>query len=240
MENLGEEIDSAWDAILTPKITVSAGIKEISLGEKVCQFNDTFRFFMTTTLNNPVYSPEVSAKVTIINFGITKKGLEEQLLAQVMLSENRELEKQKEEIVKQNSVDQKKLKEVEDNILYSLKNSSNDILMDENLIRKLEESKKTSSQINQQIAVSIETEKNIDQTRENYRDLAFHSSVLFFSINSLADIDSMYQYSLFWFESVFEQSLTLAEKNKDVDQRIKNIKEHFTFSLFKNVCQSLF
>lgn len=32
---------------------------------------------MTTTLGNPVYSPEISAKVTIINFGITPKGLEE-------------------------------------------------------------------------------------------------------------------------------------------------------------------
>lgn len=102
------------------------------------------------------------------------------------MSENRDLEKQKEEIVKKNSIDQKKLKEVEDNILISLKNSSADILMDENLIRKLDESKKTSTQINEQIKISIETEKNIDETRENYRDLAFHSSTLFFCINSLS------------------------------------------------------
>jgi hypothetical protein len=61
-----------------------------------------------------------------------------------MMNENKELEKLREEIVKKNSEDQKKLKDVEDNILISLKNSSVDILMDENLIRKLDESKKTS------------------------------------------------------------------------------------------------
>jgi len=61
-----------------------------------------------------------------------------------MMNENKELEKLREEIVKKNSEDQKKLKDVEDNILVSLKNSSVDILMDENLIRKLDESKKTS------------------------------------------------------------------------------------------------
>jgi hypothetical protein len=60
------------------------------------------------------------------------------------MNENKELEKLREEIVKKNSEDQKKLKDVEDNILVSLKNSSVDILMDENLIRKLDESKKTS------------------------------------------------------------------------------------------------
>jgi len=68
-----------------------------------------------------------------------------------MMSENAELENQKSEIVLKNSVDQKKLKEIEDNILYTLKNSSEDILMDETLIMKLEESKTTSKLINEQI-----------------------------------------------------------------------------------------
>jgi dynein heavy chain len=36
---------------------------------------------MTTTLTNPIFSPETSAKVSIINFGITLRGLEEQLIA---------------------------------------------------------------------------------------------------------------------------------------------------------------
>jgi len=36
---------------------------------------------MTTTMPNPHYSPETSVKVTIINFSITPKGLEEQMLA---------------------------------------------------------------------------------------------------------------------------------------------------------------
>lgn len=32
---------------------------------------------MTTTISNPVYSPETSVKVSIINFAITPSGLEE-------------------------------------------------------------------------------------------------------------------------------------------------------------------
>ena len=40
-------------------------------------YSDNFKFFMTTTLSNPHYSPETSVKVTIINFAITLFGLEE-------------------------------------------------------------------------------------------------------------------------------------------------------------------
>ena len=38
------------------------------------------RFYMTTKMSNPHYLPEVCIKVTIINFTVTKSGLEDQLL----------------------------------------------------------------------------------------------------------------------------------------------------------------
>jgi dynein heavy chain len=53
----------------------------IQIGDKNLSYNESFKFYMTTTLPNPHYSPETSVKVTIINFGITPIGLEEQMLA---------------------------------------------------------------------------------------------------------------------------------------------------------------
>jgi len=35
---------------------------------------------MTTKLSNPHYLPEICIKVTIINFSVTKQGLEDQIL----------------------------------------------------------------------------------------------------------------------------------------------------------------
>ncbi len=58
-----------------------------------------------------------------------------------MYSENREIENRKVEIVQANSDDKKKLKEIEDNILWSLQESKGDVLLDETLIMKLTESK---------------------------------------------------------------------------------------------------
>ena len=49
------------------------------------------------------------------------------------------------------------------------------------------------------------TEKEIDETRNGYKPVAIHSSILFFCISDLANIEPMYQYSLTWFINLFLQ-----------------------------------
>jgi dynein heavy chain len=63
----------------------------LKLGDAIIEYDKDFKFYMTTKLRNPHYLPEVSTKVTLINFMITFEGLSDQLLGIVVEKENPEL-----------------------------------------------------------------------------------------------------------------------------------------------------
>ena len=45
----------------------------IKLGDSVIPYHDDFKFYITTKLPNPHYTPEVSTKVTLMNFTLSPR-----------------------------------------------------------------------------------------------------------------------------------------------------------------------
>lgn len=97
----------------------------------------------------------------------------------------------------------RQLKEIEDKILKLVSEASEDILADEELINVLEQSKITSTAINERVAEAEKTAVVITEQRESYRVVACRGSILYFVIADLAMIDPMYQYSLEFFAKLF-------------------------------------
>ena len=65
------------------------------MGDKEVEYHPKFRLLMQTKLANPHYKPEMQAQATLINFTVTRDGLEDQLLAEVVATERPDLEKTK-------------------------------------------------------------------------------------------------------------------------------------------------
>ena len=53
-------------------------------------------------------------------------------------------------------------------------------------------------------------------------------------------VDPMYQYSLTWFRNLFVSSVKTSEHPLTIQERIEVLNDHFMFSIYRNVCRSLF
>lgn len=59
------------------------------------EYHPNFRLILHTKYFNPHYKPEMQAQCTLINFLVTRDGLEDQLLAAVVAKERPDLEQLK-------------------------------------------------------------------------------------------------------------------------------------------------
>ena len=133
-----EELDPSLEPIMS-KAVIKVGNRSImKLGDKEVEYNPDFRFYLTTKLNNPHYTPEISTKATIVNFCVKQQGLEEQLLGTVVRKERPELEMQKNDLVVAVAAGKRKLVELEDTILRMLSSATGSLLDDEELVLTLQ------------------------------------------------------------------------------------------------------
>ena len=73
LENIATELDPALEPILLRQTFKLAGSLVIKLGDGNIPYHEDFKFYITTKLPNPHYTPEVSVKVTLINFTLSPR-----------------------------------------------------------------------------------------------------------------------------------------------------------------------
>lgn len=130
---------------------------------QIVEYNPEFKLYIITELRNPHFAPEVAVKVTLLNFMITREGLQvchdhddgpgtlsflltqDQLLGILAAEEKPQLEEMKNKLILEGAKNKKLLKEIEDKILKVLSASQGNILEDETAIQILSSSKVLSS-----------------------------------------------------------------------------------------------
>nr|KAF6455665.1 dynein axonemal heavy chain 17 [Rousettus aegyptiacus] len=238
IENIGETVDPVLDPLLG-RNTIKKG-KYIKIGDKEVEYHPKFRLIMHTKYFNPHYKPEMQAQCSLINFLVTRDGLEDQLLAAVVAKERPDLEQLKANLTKSQNEFKIVLKELEDSLLARLSAASGNFLGDTALVENLETTKHTASEIEEKVQEAKVTEVKINEARENYRPAAERASLLYFILNDLNKINPIYQFSLKAFHVVFEMAIQKTSPADEVRQRVINLTDEITYSVYMYTARGLF
>uniref|UniRef100_A0A8D0NCH4 Dynein axonemal heavy chain 9 n=1 Tax=Sus scrofa TaxID=9823 RepID=A0A8D0NCH4_PIG len=238
IENLEESIDPVLGPLLGRDV-IKKG-RFIKIGDKECEYNPRFRLILHTKLANPHYQPELQAQATLINFTVTRDGLEDQLLAAVVSMERPDLEQLKSELTKQQNGFKITLKTLEDNLLSRLSSASGNFLGETALVENLEITKQTAAEVEKKVQEAQLTEVKINEAREHYRPAAARASLLYFIMNDLSRIHPLYQFSLKAFSTVFQKAVEKAAPDESLKGRVANLIDSITFSVYQYTTRGLF
>ena len=239
VEDLKENIDPILDPLLLKQFSIQDSSPVVKIGDFYKQYDKNFRMYLFTSLSNPHFSPEIYTKVAILNFTITEEGLGEQLLYLVCSKEIPRDTDERNRLTISSVEYIKNMQILEDKILELLKAGGSSILESEELINSLTQSKNLSIELEKKLTNTKNAEQRIIGFQANYKPVSKLSAILYFCIADLANIDNMYQFSLNWFLFIFKKALALADKSKDLNERVKHIILKFRELVYLGIYNSL-
>lgn len=134
----------------------------------------------------------------------------------------------------------KKVEELEINLLYRLNNTTGLLVDDLELLEVLQNTKLTAEEVMRQLDLAAETEIEINKAREEYRPVAERGALIYFLIQDMAQINSMYQSGLRQFLVLFDDSLASSEKVNNTHRRIANILKFMLMRMWKFSTRALY
>jgi dynein heavy chain len=203
--------------ILSKNIQGDSSHQYVKLGDKYIDIDRNFRMYLTCRLPNPKLSTLHFSYSKVINYTVTLKGLEEQLLSSLVKIERRELEEMRETLIQEIFENKQQQKLLEDSLLrelttstgfvfskltFGMKANSNkrfypsffffrNILDNTELIETLENTKIKVNEVIQALNLGERTRQDIEKLRDTYRLAARRGAVLYFSLVQMSSINSM-------------------------------------------------
>lgn len=206
--------------------------------------NCHFRLYMTTRLFLTEASAfdwyrRISKKMSLINFTLTEKAIEDCLLEIVVSRDQPEIQQRFDKTTAESANNRRILREEEDNILTILSSSRVNIVDDARAMETLDYSKNLSLEIMRREELARSINREINEIRCNYRPLANYCAALYETLLGLASINHMYRYSLDWFTRLYVRSIDRSMKSPMLEKRLNYLKASFTGILHETVRNSL-
>ena len=238
-----QEVDKI-EAILFPLLRLDL-VKQgprwtVQIGEKLIDFTETFKLYLCTRDSSIELPSNTKAVLNVVNFTVTRSGLEGQLLSLILNHERPELEQQKTEMLAKEENLKVQLADLEKKLLEELATAEGNLLENKSLIESLNNTKANSNDIGEALNKSHELQASLDEQREVYRELASQGACIYSLLQDLKKTNNMYQYSLSSFLSLFNKSLDLQDPPENLQTKLSVLSRRLVKIIFVYVSRSLF
>ena len=237
-----EEIDPILNPVLNREISKTGGRVLMRLGDQDIDFSPSFCLYLSTRDSSCRFSPDLCSRVTLINFTVTPGGLQNQCLSTVLKAERPEVDQERCEMLKLQGEYRTRLIYLEKSLLQALSDAQGNILDDDSIISTLERIKTESCDIEDKMEQQETLRIRVQQVTLFYEPLAQASSRIFFSLQSLGEINVLYQFSVQIFLHIFNRVVT---KNPNLDglqdtsARMQVLMQDIFVASFHHACLSL-
>uniref|UniRef100_A0A1B6E6Z8 Cytoplasmic dynein 2 heavy chain 1 n=2 Tax=Clastoptera arizonana TaxID=38151 RepID=A0A1B6E6Z8_9HEMI len=197
----------------------------------------SFRLFLTTRNIQADIESHISAVISKINFTTTEAGLAQQLVQCALKLEKPELEIRQQDLLRREEELKLSLDQLQQNVLQQLASSEGDILQNKELLRSLNETKQSSSDISESLAESSKLKANLITECGMYQPLAEYASKLYFSVGNLSKINNMYQISIPTILKLFQKTLSSCSNVDVITKKQKFLQAvylYFARSVYKS------
>ena len=212
----------------------------IRIGEQDVDYNPAFKLYLCTR-NSSIELPEnIKGIVTVVNYSITKSGLESKLLSIVINHERPELEHKKIELLETEETLKMNLDTLQKKLLTELAESTGNILENVSLLESLNKTKAESLNIANSLKESETLNTKLDKERNFYKPLASKGADIYLLLSDLCKVNNMYKFSLAYFVSIFIKCLQGGDGSEDqklgmfISSLYRIVYNNIATSLFKN------
>ncbi|CAJ1345300.1 unnamed protein product [Effrenium voratum] len=249
IENVENEVDPMLDPVLDKQIIKKGSHKYINVSDQNMDYKDNFSLYFTSRLPNPHFSPELSAKATVIDFTVTLKGLEQQLLGKLIGMEMKSLEDTLAALEEDVTNNTKSLQLLDKQLLERLSNSQGNLLEDTELIEVLANTKAKAKEVEGKLKEADERKVEINEKREQFRPVATRGSIMYFNMTDMTNVVNpittqasgwMYNCSLLQFLEQFEISVRNSEKAQPTSKRVEKIIHFLTYQVYRYMNRGLY
>ena len=162
--------------LIRREISTASSRPTVQLGERSIDINEEFRLILVCHTSMPQLPRCVDGNIIVINFSVSKSGLQDQLLSVILKHEEPELEERRELLSKKEEVDRVELNALENTLLDNMTTMEGDLISNVLLVQTLARSKLSAEKITEALEESAIMKRELDKRRDIYQAFACYGS----------------------------------------------------------------